>query len=115
MTLTAERAEVLANYLVADNERARTLLALSPDEAVLAINKDGYDFQTEELLDFGDQLQLIAGASGENGELDVDALSNVTGGVVVSGAVAAALIGAGVTMFTAGVTFGYKVARERGW
>lgn len=115
MTLTAERADALANYLIADNERAKKLLELSPEAAVLEINKDGFDFKTEELQDFGEQLQTLAGVAGENGELDVDALSNVTGGIVISGAVAAALIGGGITMFTAGLTFGYQVARERGW
>ncbi len=115
MVLTSERAEKLANYFVADANKAKELMDLPADEALKVINADGFDFTVEELRDFSEELKRIAEMANSDGELSVDTLDNVAGGVVVSGAVAAALIGAGVAMFTAGVTFGYKVARDRGW
>lgn len=111
MVLTNERAEKLANYLAADADRAKKLVDLPVDEAVKAINADGFDFSADELKDFGEVMQKVSSAVGENGELDEDALGNVAGGIVIS----AAVLGAGVTLFTFGVGFGYKVARERGW
>ena len=111
MSLTNERSEKLATFLTADIDRAKTLLELTPEEAVEKINADGYDFTSEEIKEFGVQLQQVATLQNEDGELSEDALSEVAGGVVIS----AAVLAAGVTLFTAGVTFGYKVARDRGW
>lgn len=115
MVLTNERAEKLANYLTADVNKAKELVDLPVEDAVKAINADGYDFTVEELKEFGAELQKIAENMDSNGELSADALEDVAGGLVVTGAVAAALITAGTTMFLAGVTGGYKVARDRGW
>lgn len=110
--LTNERAEKLANYLTADKERAQKLLEATPEEAVKQINADGNDFTVEEIIEFGAQLQKVAAQGGNaEGELSEEALSDVAGGVVISSAVLAA----GVALFTAGVTFGYTVARDRGW
>lgn len=111
MVLTNERAEMLANYLTADVSKAKELVDLPVEDAVKAINADGYDFKVDELKDFGEILQSVAGNANADGEIDAEALDNVAGGVVVS----AAVLGAGVTLFCAGVTFGYKVARDRGW
>ena len=110
--LTNERAERLANFLTSDTVRAAKLLDMDADEATAIINAAGNDFSIEEVMDFGKQLQVFASQKqSENGELDAEALDGVAGGVVV----AACIVGAGVTLFTAGVTFGYKVARDRGW
>lgn len=106
--LTNERAEILSKYLIADKERAAKLLNMPADEAAAVINADGNDFTIEEIVEFGKQLQAYAS---QDGELDAEALDNVAGGIVISGAVLAA----GVALFTAGVTFGYTVARDRGW
>lgn len=111
MVLTNERAELFSKYLLADKERAKKLLEMTADEALEAINSDGNDFTIDEIKEFGEQLQAAAELQGENGELDADALNNVSGGVVISGAVLAA----GVSLFTFGVGAGYKVARDRGW
>lgn len=113
--LTNERAELLAKYLTDDKERAKALLELTPEDAAAKINADGFDFSVEEVKEFGVQLQTISQAMNADGELNIEDLDNVAGGLVVSTGVACALIGAGVTMFTAGVTFGYQVARDRGW
>lgn len=111
MVLSNERAEVLANYLTADTNKAKELLDLPAEDAVKAINADGYDFTADELKDFGEVMQKVSSVANENGEIDVESLDNVAGGVVIS----AAVLGAGVTLFCAGVTFGYTVARDRGW
>lgn len=115
MVLTNERAEMLANYLTADVNKAKELVDLPVEDAVKAINADGFDFTVDELKEFGTQLQKIAEKMNSNGELSADVLEDVAGGLVVSGAVAAALITSGTTLFLAGVTGGYKVARDRGW
>lgn len=111
MILSNERAEKLSAYLTADIERAKTLINLSPEEAVAKINADGFDFSVDEIMEFGEQLQKVAASQSEDGELSEEALSEVAGGVVI----AAGVLAAGVALFTAGVTFGYKVARDRGW
>ena len=111
MVLTNERAEMLANYLTADVNKAKELVELPVEEAVKAINAEGFDFTVDELKDFGEILQSVASNANEDGEIDADALDNVAGGVVISGAVLAA----GVSLFTFGVGAGYKVARDRGW
>ena len=111
MILSNERAEKLSAYLTADIERAKVLLDLTPEEAAEKINADGFDFTADEIKEFGVQLQKVAASQAEEGELSEDALSEVAGGIVIS----AAVLGAGVALFTAGVTFGYKVARDRGW
>jgi len=111
MVMTTERAEKLSAYLTQDVDKAKELLEVSPEEAVEKINADGYDFTADELKEYGEQLQSVMGATGENGEIDMEALDNVSGGVVV----AACVVAAGVSLFLGGVTFGYQVARDRGW
>lgn len=111
MAMATERIEKLANYLAADTEKAKMLVEMDPAEAIEKINADGFDFTVDELKEFAEQMQAVASAQSEQGELSADALDNVAGGVVISSAVLAA----GVALFTAGVTFGYTVARDRGW
>ncbi len=111
MMLTDKRAEMLSNYLISDKERAKELLDLSADEAQKRINADGYDFTIEEIKEFGQVIETAAKMQEQEGELDEDSLAEVSGGIVVT----TALLAAGVTLFAAGLTFGYKVARDRGW
>lgn len=87
--LTNERAELLANYLTDDKERAKALLALDPQEAVAKINANGHDFSVEEITEFGNQMKATVIA--QEGELGENALDNVAGGVFVTGAVAGAV------------------------
>jgi len=110
MVLTGERAEKLSNYLRSDLERAKKLVDLPAEEALALINADNNDFTIEELKDFRDVMEQIAKKGGDD-ELQEEDLATVAGGIVISGAVLAA----GVALFTAGVTFGYTVARDRGW
>ena len=76
--LTKERAELLANYLAADQDRAQALLELSPEEAVAKINADGNDFTVEEVKEFGETLQKVT----KTGELNENELEDVSGGVI---------------------------------
>ena len=111
MALTNERAEMLVNYLTSDMERANKLVEMSVEDATNAINADGYDFTNDELKGFGEIVQNAASMANEDGEIDAESLENVSGGFVVE----AAVLTAGVTLFLAGVSGGYKVARDRGW
>ncbi len=111
MILTNERSEELSAYLTADIERAKSLIELTPEEAAKKINADGFDFTVEEIMEFGEQLQKFAASQTEDGELSEDALSEVSGGIVIS----AGVLAAGVALFTAGLKLGYDVARDRGW
>lgn len=110
--LSKERAEKLAQYLTADIERAKKLLDMSPEDVVAQMKAEGYDFTVEEVMEFGEQLKHVPTASVKDGELSEEALSEVAGGVFV---IDDAILGAGIALFCAGLTFGYTVARDRGW
>lgn len=84
MALTKERADKLTNYLNEDPERAKRLVALTAEEAVAEMNGDGYDFTAEELEDFAEQMQAMAGSGAPDGELGEEALGNVAGGAFVT-------------------------------
>lgn len=101
MALTNERAEMLANYLTEDTQRAKELLILEPAEALKEINGQGYDFTLEELSEYG---EAVRAASAE-GELEAEALDDVSGGSVTL----AALVGAGFAVKVA-----YDVGRTVG-
>ncbi len=81
MALTNERAEMLANYFVENENEAEAFAGLSVNEAVEKINADGLDITTEEFEEFADALEKMAG---ESGELSEDSLDDVSGGVAVA-------------------------------
>ncbi len=109
--LTGDRAKKLSDYLLKDTEKAQKLLDLPVDDAQKIINAEGNDFTIDELKDFGKVMEQVSKTKSENDELNEEDLTEVAGGIVISGAVLAA----GVALFTAGITFGYTVARDRGW
>lgn len=78
MTLTVERAELLAKYLTDNTDRAKAMLELTPEAAAEKINADGFDFTVEEIVEFGAQVRAAASQEGELGE---DSLDEVAGGV----------------------------------
>lgn len=88
--MTNERAEILVSFLKEDNDRASKIFELAANVSVEAaakeVNKYGYDFSGEEIEDLMDQLAAVS-AAGTNGELDADALENVSGGLVITTAV----------------------------
>lgn len=106
MTLTNERAELLAKYLTENTDRTKALLELSPEEAVVAINSDGNDFTVDEVAAFGEQLKISAS---QVGELDADSLDAVSGGL------AAAAAAVYLTCVTIGVGLGTAAASNWKW
>lgn len=110
--LTAERANLLSNFLVEDKERAYRLLDLEPEAALKEINSNGFDFTIDEVEEFGKQLASLVN---EGDELSEEALASVSGGLVVT----AGVLAAGVALFGAGlsasVAIGIAVANKKGW
>ncbi len=88
--MTNERAEILVAFLKEDDDRASKIFELAATVSVEAAaeeaNKYGYDFSGEEIESLMDQLAAVS-AAGANGELDADALENVSGGLVITTAV----------------------------
>lgn len=80
MPITKERAELLAKYLMDDKQRLEQLMAMPAEAAAAKINADGYDFSTDELVAFAEELEKQPAQ--KNGELSEDDLDNVTGGGV---------------------------------
>ncbi len=78
--MTNERAEILTQYLTSDPDRAKELLALEPQEALVKINADGYDFSVEELNEY---CRAFKAAFAE-GELNENELESVSGGLVLT-------------------------------
>lgn len=99
--LTQERADIISQFLADDQERARMLLDLEPEEALEKINAAGHDFTVEELIEYCNALKLAIA----DGELNADDLDNVSGGVVVSVGV---MIACGVGGFVAGFAVSKK-------
>ena len=79
MVLTQERAETLVEFLNSDDERATKLLVLDAEVALEQINASGNDFTLEELQEFDQALET---AVTQGGELDAEALDDVSGGVL---------------------------------
>lgn len=110
MMLTNERADLLANYLTANSDKARALLELAAEEAVIQINAEGYDFSIDEIREFGEQLQHIANLKNGESELDVEKLDEVSGGAFIT------LTAAGLaTVFATCCAGGWAMAERHGW
>ena len=83
MILTDEKSEIIASYLIDNPERAQKLYEMTSEEAAKEINMAGYDFTAEEIAEFGRQLSIVTNVSAaEDGELDISAAENITGGSV---------------------------------
>lgn len=78
--MTEERANELAEILNADEETAKRLLTMSPEEAAAELRDKGYDFSPEELLEFGEGLNILITAKREQRELTEEELDMVSGG-----------------------------------
>lgn len=109
MMLTEERAKVLSDYLMADEARMEMLMTLSPEEAADKLKAEGMDFSVEEITEFGAQVQKAA-MNSQEGELDEEALGEVSGGVV---SVAAA--GVYLTCVGVGIKLGSAAAKNWKW
>jgi len=93
MTMTQERVKSLTEFLSADLERAKELVVLEPGEALPKINAFGYDFTIDEINEYSVALKETAN---NQGELDLDALDDVAGGVVGAIITGAAILVAAV-------------------
>jgi hypothetical protein len=85
MIMTDERVQKLTNYLSNDPDRMLKLFDMEPEKAVAQINADGYDFTVDELKEFAEAMVMVSEKT--EGELDVDVLENVSGGVLTVGTV----------------------------
>ncbi len=103
--MTQERIEKIAEVLNENESRAKKLIEMDPVAAAEQLKAEGYDFTSDELIEFG---EFIAKVKEETGELDVENLENVAGGVVVAGAVVAA----GVKIFLAGAAGGWIISKK---
>lgn len=90
MALVQERADVLSEILLGDQEQAKHLLTLSPEDALTEINALGHDFTVDEIKEYGDEIKKAT----EQGELDADSLDDVSGGsaLVIAGACGIAFV-----------------------
>ena len=91
MSLTSDRANNLANYLMSNPELSKELLESTPEEALKRINAAGHDFTLEEILQFGQQLREAV-----SGELSEDSLEEVAGGGLGGTFVAGFLVGVAI-------------------
>lgn len=103
MTLTEEKAKVISEYLMADKERARKLLEISPEEAAKIMNEAGCAVTADDLIEFG---KVMAQASDKE-ELSDEELDNVAGGL---GVIATYAIACGIA-----IVCGYGVGRLEKW
>lgn len=76
--LTQEKANALAEYLNADEDRAKKVVEMGAADAVEALKKDGLEFTAEELAEFAEAVEK-AQKTGELGEAE---LEGVSGGVM---------------------------------
>ena len=90
----------------ADEVFVKKLLALeTPEEAQAALAEKGIEFSREEILGFRDMLMKALEKTKEGGELSLDDLEEVAGGVMISAAAAQVVIRAvpiAVTTIAAG-------------
>lgn len=109
--MTEERANAIFSAIEA-YEDAESLFKMTPEEAVAALNADGNDFSVEEIIEVGKALQTVASCAGENGEINLEELENVSGGSgyasLVGNAIACLGTWAGVAVLVAcGVAIGW--------
>lgn len=77
--LTQEKAEALISFLRSDDVRAEKLGAMDSEAAAKAICADGLEITAEELAEFAEAVKQ-ASETEQSGELDENALENVSGG-----------------------------------
>ena len=99
-----ERFTIIANAIAEDEEFSKKLFDMAPEDAAVKFAEKGYDFSSDELIEFG---ELCKQAADQNGELDESNLEDVAGGVITE-----ALFTAGVTLFLAGCGGGYLISKK---
>lgn len=101
--LTLERVDVLNEFMAENPERARKLLDMEPEAALVEINSAGHDFILEELLEYCEAFKMAVAKD----ELGEDDLTAVTGGsVVITTAVVLKVGGGLLAAFGVGTAIG---------
>ena len=78
--MTEERAKQIVEAIEAYEDKDK-LYAMTPEEATKELNANGSDFTVEEMREMGEAIVSVAKMPHKNGELDLDALDQVAGGV----------------------------------
>ena len=104
MKMDEMRAEQLGKYLASDTEKAKKLLTLSPEEAMEAINAEGYDFTLEEINEYGAKIRRVSALSSD--EISEENLEEVAGGV---GVITIAFVG------TVAFAVGQRIGKYAPW
>lgn len=76
MTITHERAYLLTKIINADKERAKVLLSLDANDATVQLKAFGYDFEVEEVREYGKAIRAYMGGHMRESDLD-----NIVGGI----------------------------------
>lgn len=77
--MTENRKEELCAAISKNQEAAKKLLFMAPEEVAAYLTGEGYDFTVEEIKELGAEVQEQIDAR-KDGELDEEALANVAGG-----------------------------------
>ena len=103
MALTENKARIISGYIVEDQERAKKLFGMEPEEAAKEFVAAGYDISAEDLVEFGEKMVKC----GNNDDLSDDELEDVAGGL---GLIATYAIAYGIA-----IGCGYLVGRLSKW
>lgn len=76
--MTNERIQTIAEALASNDELRQTVVAMEATDAAETLNKAGYDFTADELIEFGEFAKELSA----NGELDLEELDSVAGGSI---------------------------------
>lgn len=108
MCITKEKFEILAKYIVDNEERAKALTAVSAEEACEKINADGYDFTADELVAFAEEMEKLSAQQTE--ELGAEDLGEISGGCPILGGL---LIASAVLYWASTSAKGWLNSRNR--
>jgi predicted ribosomally synthesized peptide with nif11-like leader len=103
MALTEDKARTISGFLAEDQERAKKLFGMEPEEAAKEFVAAGYDISAEDLAEFGAKMVKC----GNSGELSDEDLEDVAGGL---GVIATFAIAYGIA-----IGCGYVVGRLSKW
>lgn len=78
--ISDERITALVDALQQDETFTKELVKMSPEEAAAALRVRNYDFTTDDLVSFYDEIMKYMGQMNGGGELDEELLENVSGG-----------------------------------
>ena len=97
--LSEKRIKEITEAIGTKQDRMVELVDMAPADAAAKLNSEGFQVTADELIEFAD----FAKKSAESGELDEDALENVSGGI------------AGTTLFLIGTLGGLMLAKKGIW